>query len=416
MLYDVQQRIVDRADDKAIFAMDVGCGKTITAIYHYLKWRLTDDSKLIIFTPKAKVIEGGWTREIRRVEQAENVTIPHDVRTTDSIKNLTLDEVTRCCFILDECHTYKSSDSTRGAAFVALMEQSNQSVALLSATPASNGWSDCVNYFAAFGHNEIVERGSRNKKLRYREKYVTYRMEQARVKGGGIRKYQVVDHYNHIDELELAFATFTHTMSADEIGELPPRTFQEIGFDKTSAYRNIVTHRVLNRDGVIELLDTPGAYCHALQRESNIEDKLEYLEVILDSTKSNVAIFYKYTEHMEKIMDLCHKLGKDVYIINGSRKEIPSTDVKNAVVIVQYQAGGAAIELAMCTVNVLFSPTYSYQDHIQALGRSYGGYRQDKHVHVYKFVCDGIEREIVDALNEKKDFSEKIFFERPKEV
>ena len=415
MLYKCQQRIVDSAPEKALFAFDVGCGKTLTAVYHYLKWRRTDDVKLIVFTPKAKVKEGGWQREIARVEAQELITIPYSIRTTDSIKNLTLHEVLYSAFILDECHMYKGQ-SQRGKAFVSLLLQSLQSVALLSATPASNGWDDCKNYFASFGFSKFLNFGPRSKKYEYKPKYACYRLETIKASGGRTRKFNVIDHYLHEDELNDAFNSFTYTLDIEEIGELPQRTFQNVSFKPTSIYKAMKKHRVrVLENDVIEELDSPGKLCHALRKESATQDKLEYLEVLFESIETNILIFYVYTEHKDAIKKLALSMGKDVYEISGSVKEIPTQDITNAVVIAQYQAGGAGIELQMCTTTIMFTPTYSYQDYVQALGRNYGGFRQDKHVHVYQFVCEGIETEVYDALSNKQDFSEKLFTVRSEE-
>ena len=208
MLYDAQQRIVDRAGERALFAMDVGTGKTLTSIYHYLKWRRHPFTPLIIFTPKAKVIEGGWEREIARVEKAENVTIPHSIRTIDAIKKLTYEEVVYSAFICDEVHAYKAQ-SIRGQAFVELMKTSNQSVALLSATPASKGWGDCMNYFAGFGFDDILHYGKRNHKLKYTDEYAVYDLETVRTGASQGRSYEVVREYKNTDKLEaMAFCYF----------------------------------------------------------------------------------------------------------------------------------------------------------------------------------------------------------------
>jgi superfamily II DNA or RNA helicase len=189
-------------------------------------------------------------------------------------------------------------------------------------------------------------------------------------------------------------------------------------FTKTSLYDALKKHRVRRfADGSIEELDSPGKLCHALRKESNPEAKYDYMRMLMESTIENMVVFYIYTEHCEKIREIAEEVGKEIYIINGATQQIPdkNDNITNAVVIVQYQAGGAGIELPMCTVTVMFSPTYSYQDYVQALGRNSGSVlRQDKHVHVYLFMADGIETEIYAALSAKKDFSEKLFFNKTK--
>lgn len=413
MLYPIQQAKLKLAGEQVLLAFDVGCGKTITAIYHYLKWRRSEDTPLIILAPKAKVIEQGWDRTIEQVCAEEGVKINYEVLTTDAIKKLTLRQVLYSAFILDECHMFKGQ-SQRGIAFVSLMEQCLQSVCLLSATPASNGWEDCLNYFAGFGHTDVVVKAPRSKKLTFNKSYATYGLKEVHLKGGKTRSYMAVQEYHNTDVLLNKFKRFTLPMSADEIGELPERTFQDVQFAKPSTYNAIRKHRVRKLpDGTLDKLDTPSKLSHALRQVSAPQEKVDYLEVILESTKKNVLVAYVYTEHAVLIKKMCEKIGKRVYEISGNVKDIPKKDITDSVVLVQYQAGGAGIELQMCDITVLFTPTFSFQDYVQLLGRNYGGFRQVNHVHVYRFVCDGLEKSVYyEALDEKKDFSEQLFFER----
>lgn len=405
--------MIDNGGEHILLAFDVGEGKTLTALYHYLKWRRVDGLPLIVFAPKAKVKEGGWVREAKRVEEAEGVAIPISVRTIDSITKLTLEEVYRSAFILDECHLYKGR-SRRGKAFVALMNTTINSVACLSATPATNGWEDCKNYFAGFGRYDLLNVSKRAKNLDYKEEYVAFRMESMYVKGGQNRQFRVVDHHKQEDVLRDAFNEFAYTLEGFDKSGLPDRTFQAVEFPMTNLYKAVKKDRVLvNPDGSVEEIDSPSKLCHTLRRLSNTDAKIEYLETIFDSTSANILVFYVYTEHCNRIEELAKKAGKDVYIINGSATQIPDKDVENAVVIAQYQAGGPGLELQMCTVSVMFSPTYSYQDYRQALGRNYGGFRQDKHVHVYEFKAQGIDADIYDvALQYKRNFSEELYMEK----
>ena len=107
------------------------------------------------------------------------------------------------------------------------------------------------------------------------------------------------------------------------------------------------------------------------------------------------------------------KLKKQVFEISGQKSEIPNKDnwssLKNTVTIVQYRAGSAGIELQYANVVVFYTPTYSYQDYEQALGRCYRN-GQDKKVTAYRFMTkDSIEMAIYGSLRNKRDFNEKLF-------
>ena len=72
-------------------------------------------------------------------------------------------------------------------------------------------------------------------------------------------------------------------------------------------------------------------------------------------------------------------------------------------------AGSAGIELQYANIVVFYTPTYSYQDYEQALGRAYRN-GQTKKVTVYRYITkDSIEQAIYGALKNKKDFTEQLF-------
>ncbi|WP_394290595.1 helicase-related protein [Fusobacterium necrophorum] len=69
------------------------------------------------------------------------------------------------------------------------------------------------------------------------------------------------------------------------------------------------------------------------------------------------------------------------------------------------QAGGAGIELQYNSIVVFFSPTWSYQDYEQAMGRAYRNGQKNK-VTVYQFITENtIEEKVYKSLKIKKDFS-----------
>lgn len=94
---------------------------------------------------------------------------------------------------------------------------------------------------------------------------------------------------------------------------------------------------------------------------------------------------------------------------------MPSRDqwdeLKNTVTLVQYQAGAAGIELQYCNLVIFYTPTFSFQDYDQALGRAYRN-GQTKKVTVYRYITKkSVEEHVYRSLAEKKDFTESLFKE-----
>ena len=162
----------------------------------------------------------------------------------------------------------------------------------------------------------------------------------------------------------------------------------------------------------------------ALGRQyANILDKVDFLMEFLEGTKNNVLVFYNFKIEREYIMkaiqERIEKKSEDddfskktIYEVRGGENSLPDfqdyENLENTITLVQIQAGGAGIELQYCTDVVYFSPTWSYQDYSQSLGRAYRQ-GQEKNVTVYEYIVeDSMEEYIKFLLDNKKDFDFKM--------
>lgn len=145
---------------------------------------------------------------------------------------------------------------------------------------------------------------------------------------------------------------------------------------------------------------------------TNPLEKAQYLCEFLEGTENNVLVFYNFELERETILDAIKDNkeleNKTVYQVNGKVNNIPDfsefNDIKNSVTLVQVQAGGAGIELQYCTEVIYFSPTWSYQDYYQSLGRAYRQ-GQTKNVNVYEYIVEeSVEEYIKSLLDNKKSF------------
>lgn len=162
----------------------------------------------------------------------------------------------------------------------------------------------------------------------------------------------------------------------------------------------------------------------ALGRQyANILDKVDFLMEFLEGTKNNVLVFYNFKIEREYIMKAIQERiekksedddfsNKTIYEVRGGENSLPDfqdyENLENTITLVQIQAGGAGIELQYCTDVVYFSPTWSYQDYSQSLGRAYRQ-GQEKNVTVYEYIVeDSMEEYIKSLLDNKKDFDFKM--------
>ena len=160
------------------------------------------------------------------------------------------------------------------------------------------------------------------------------------------------------------------------------------------------------------MYDTAPKRIAGLRQHSNIKDKLDYVKMLRESTEDNILIFYNFQSEYDALIEI---INAD-YEVRGGSSNIPEkeefTEVRNKTTLVQIQAGGTGIELQYNNLVVFFSPTWSYQDYEQALGRAYRN-GQEKKVTVFKFVTkDTIEEDVYEALTSKKDFTKDMFLKR----
>ena len=396
ILYDFQKELLRKIKPSYLLASDTGTGKTIMAIYHYLKHN--NNEPLLIVAPPQKIKEGGWDRDIKFVSDHHDLTIDYKCLSY-GVLNKQWDKYKGYFVVYDECHYIKNPTSQRGKAGMKLAKASTNFL-LLSATPSANGWIDTMNYFIMFGFYKNKTQFLREHAI-YKDLFL------------GTRKVKVVEDFRAEDELKENYLSFSIKLAKEDCLDLPPLVFEDIYFKPSKEYKEIKKDRVLEVDDDVVMFDTLSKLQHGLRYYANQKDKLKYIEMLAESTEENIVIFYNFTKEKEDLIKVMKKLKKKIYEVSGQKSEIPTkndwSDIKNSVTIVQYQAGSAGIELQYANVVVFYSLTYSYQDYEQALGRCYRN-GQEKKVTAYRFMTkDTIEMAIYGALRNKKDFNEKLF-------
>lgn len=380
-----------------LIAADTGTGKTIMAIYHYLKHNKGEP--LLIVAPPQKIKEGGWDREMERINRHHDIDINYETLSYGVLAKKWR-EFKEYFVIFDECHYIKNPTSQRGKAAMQLSKHATNFL-LLSATPNANGWIDTINYFIMFGFYKNKTEFLRKHAI-YKDMYV-----------GRPRPIKVVDDFKYKDELKRKYNTFSIELSKDEALDLPPLVFENVYFNPSKEYKKIKKDRVLSIDGELRLFDTLSSLQYGLRYYANQKDKLKYAEMLAEGTTENIVIFYNFTKEKDDLIEVMKKLDKKIYEVSGQRSFIPNksewSKLKNSVTLVQYQAGSAGIELQYANIVVFYSLTYSYQDYEQALGRCYRN-GQTKKVTAYRFMTrDSIEMAIFGALKNKRDFNEQLF-------
>lgn len=401
-LYTFQQQYLKNLPAKYIFAADTGTGKTLMSLAHYDKHAYL--KPLLILAPASKVNTGDWEREIAQYfagrlmpefeiysyEKFSRVpTVAQFKKTGD--RGVWRDFIKRhgadYAIIADEVHKAKNPQSGIGKALFETMQGASFFVGL-SATPLPNGWQDAMNYFKMFGYVK--------NKTEFKKRYVN---EQT------FKGFPEVIGYYHEDELQARWNSIAKPLNKQKALDLPPLTVVPISLPAGPKYLEVQKTRLFGD----KFLDNPSALMHAL-RQSIIEPKVVWLDTFLDGVSDNVVVFYNYQSEREAILSMIRKKhGKrTVFRQDGERHEVPGKDkwsgLDRTITLAQYQSGSTGIELTYAATTVYFSPTYSYSNYEQSIGRTNRNGQKSKMTLYLLAAPSTLEKDVWAALRNKSDF------------
>lgn len=406
-LYDYQEQALRYLPPKVILAWDTGTGKTFASLAHYDRHNRSNaygqnkfKQPLLILAPASKVNTGDWERDLvewygDNLPEYEIISYEKIARFGKKYPNWfqfsPLHGSKQYAVIADECHRIKNPQSKASRAAWEI-SKGGSFFAGLSATPMPNGWIDFAGYSKIFGFTKGI--------TEFKKTYcniVTY------------KGYPEIKSYNRVDELKEQWQSISKGLSKAEANDLPDRTFVGVDFKRPNEYaKTLVTRK--NKSG--ELLDSAPKLAHAL-RQTLTAGKLDYLSDLIEGTNENIVIFYNYISERKAILDMLKKKhkAKTVFRQDGEKHELPKKDqwanITNSVTVSHYRSGSTGVEMTYATLVVYFSPTYSYADYIQSIGRVYR-HGQTNKTTFYNFrTPNSIEEDVYTVLKTKNDFQAK---------
>ncbi|WP_064590378.1 helicase-related protein [Streptobacillus moniliformis] len=389
MLYQKQIEIFKQIKPNGMIPAGTSTGKTLISLFYYLKY--FKDYPLVVIAPAVKVHEGGWERELKvACNFLKRDVPPIEVISYSKIVN---HEFKEAFYILDEAHYIKNSTSQRGKAVKKGLKKA-KGFLMLTATPGSK-IEEFANYFIIW---EFIKN-----KTQFLKKYTI----QSKSYFGNFM--EIKGYQNEQEFYNLLNSKCTDKLNVEDIFEMPEKIHKFIEFNPCSEYKVAKNTRIGHQG---EILDSQAKLCAYLRANCSSKDKLEYLAYLVNEIKEqwkNVLIFYNFKKELEEIKS---KIKID-YLINGEIKEFPVKEEfkkqKSKVTLVQIQAGGAGIELTYNSRVIYYSPTYSYQDYEQSLGRAYRKGQEHKLI-IYKFMTKNtIEKDVWKSLENKEDFNDKLW-------
>jgi len=403
-LYEYQKKYLSDLPARAIMAADTGTGKTFMALAHYEKHG--NNLPLLILAPASKIRTGDWEREITEYFGAGNepeyqIFSYEKFSRTPSLsafkngKRAVWHQFVptyggrQHAIICDEVHRAKNPQSGIGKR-VFLVSRDAPFFVGLSATPLPNGWIDFANYSKIWGFTKNI--------TAFKNRYCDIKTYKG---------FPEIVGYWHEDQLTQQWQSISKRLIKKDALDLPARTFIGVDFKKPQKYLTTLVKRVTD-DG--KLLDTAPALTHAL-RQTLTSPKLDYLKDLLVGTTENVVVFYNYVSEREAILKMLEDKdlkAKTVFRQDGDRHELPSkadwSKVNNSITLSHYKSGSTGVEMTYATQVVYFSPTYSFAEYLQSIGRVYRNGQQEKTTFYNFRTPTTIEEDIYTVLRTKNDF------------
>lgn len=412
-LYEYQKKYLADLPARAIMAADTGTGKTFMSLAHYeskmaTPARVVPETPLLILAPAAKIRTKDWEREIAEwfgdaAQYVDYEIYSYEKFSRNPAKNKLMtgskpiwhkfsparNGGKQYAVICDEVHRAKNPQSLIGKAVFEVTRNAKFFVGL-SATPLPNGWIDFANYAKIWGFTKNI---------------TSFKRDFCNIET--YKGFPEIVGYKNEHILKQAWSAIAKELPKSGALDLPARTFIGVDFERPAEYNRLRETR-MTKDEV--WLDNAPSLAHAL-RQSLTDGKLEYVAELIEDTNQNIVIFYNYTSERDAILEMLKQKRykkKRVFRQDGEKHQLPKkaqwAEVKNSVTLAQYQSGSTGVEMTYATIVIYLSPTYSYADYVQSIGRVYRNGQTSKTTFYNLRTPDTIEEAVYNTLRDKKDF------------
>lgn len=395
-------------------AADLGTGKTLMSLAHWE--RQNTGRPLLVVAPASKIRTGDWQAEAYRWFEY----FKHDLSTGKKQPDITyisyeslrlMDNETKqprwwkytgarnggkvYDVIADECHWIKNPQSKQSKAIFEIKKSGGLFIGL-SGTPMPNGWIDFAGYSKLFGYVYGI--------TEFKRKYCIYQ---------DYKGFPELVRYINTDELKQQLDKVAFKLSRDQADELPARQLLGVNIKLTPKASKIYSTCKISRvhPKTAEILDNSPRLLSVL-RQSTTEARMDHLLSIVDDTSDNIIVFYNYISERNAILKSLAKSDKKILRYDGEVHDtLPASDanISNMVLVAHYKSASTGLNLQWANVTIYFSPTYSYQEFEQSIGRTHRNGQTKKCLYYLFNVKNTVDHDIWTCLREKRDFNEKLW-------
>lgn len=299
--------------------------------------------------------------------------------------------------MLDESSYVKNEKSNR-SKFILRLKPDN--VILLSGTPTGGKYEELYSQCKLLGW-DITKKA-------YWNTYIKYKL----IDVGGFKMPKVIG-YKNTERLKRKLRdNGSIFMKTEEVFDLPEQIHNQLLIENTTWYKMFKKDRLLIHDDMELVGDTTLTkmlYMRQLCGQYN-KHKLDKTKELLESTDDRVIIFYNFKEEYEKIKSICKKLDKPISVVNGSAYDLSNYYTSNnSVTLVQYQAGAMGLNLQLSNKIIYFTLPLSSELFEQSKKRTHRIGQDRTCMYYYLIVKNSIDEQIFKVLEERKDYTDKLF-------
>lgn len=408
-LFDYQEQALEGITGSCILAWDLGTGKTLSSLAYWQRQRTA--RPLLVVAPASKIRTGDWQAEAERwfgghIHTSRTITYisyeslrlmdketkrPRWWKYTGARNGGVVYDV-----IADECHALKNPQSKQSKAVYEITRSGGLFIGL-SGTPLSNGWIDFAGYSKLFGFTKGI--------TEFKNRYCHIQ---------DFKGFPEIVGYYRIEELQAQLDRIAHRLTADQASKLPDRRMFAVGINMppkvAKKYIEYKTTRMDKKTG--EIFDNASRLLSVL-RQSTTEGRLDNLLSVVNDTSDNVVIFYNYISERKAILETLKKhTKKKILRYDGEvHDKLPASDsqISDTILVAHYKSASTGLNLQWANVTVYFSPTYSYQEFEQSIGRTHRQGQNKKCLYYLFSVRGSVDKDIWDCLRDKRDFNKELW-------
>lgn len=231
------------------------------------------------------------------------------------------------------------------------------------------------------------------------------------------KKMTFITGYHDIDKLKNTLVKHGASfLTKEQAGvELPEAQDVLIYQDATSNYKTFMKRDLIELDDETTLKGdnslTKLLYARQL---CSIYDKsrAEAVKDLLQQADGEmVVIFYNFNKEYEILKGICKELKRPICTVNGQKKDLSNYEKgeRNTVILGQYQACSAGLNLQKARITIFNSLPLSYSDYEQAKARTHR-IGQNRGCLFYHMLSENtVEEKILETLMERKDYTVQLF-------